>query len=281
MRSLVMSAPCSSAITTPRCRTMHAGAQPLQLGAVRGAHDGGRALRRRQVDEAVDVGLRPDVDALRRLVEHEHPRRAAEPAGHDDLLLVAARELADDRLGPRGRTSSSLDPDRGVRRSRRRGRRRPPAQNGRRSPMVRFSRTASSRNSPAGPRSAGTKAQAGVDRPLAGRTAGIVVAVDRHSPRARAAAGQQAGQLVAAGAGRGRRCRRPRRGATSRLRSAPAPPPTPRTDSDGLAVGPPVGRAWAADSATSSRPSIRLTRLVVVERRRVPRWRPADRRAGR
>jgi hypothetical protein len=92
----------------------HARAQALQLGAVRRAHDGGRSLRRRQVDEPVDVGLRADIDALRRLVEHEHPWRAAEPAGHHDLLLVAARQLADDRLRARRTHVELVDPHLGV-----------------------------------------------------------------------------------------------------------------------------------------------------------------------
>src|SRR5438105_5063318 len=42
----------------------------------------------------VDLGARPDVDALRRLLEQDRPGTALQPAGQHDLLLVAARRRA-------------------------------------------------------------------------------------------------------------------------------------------------------------------------------------------
>ena len=47
-------------------------------------------------DGAVDVGLRPDVDAVRRLVEDQYARLGREPFREHDLLLVAAGEAAND-----------------------------------------------------------------------------------------------------------------------------------------------------------------------------------------
>ena len=41
-----------------------------------------------------DLALCADVDAGRGLVHDQDPRLGAEPLGDDDLLLVAARELA-------------------------------------------------------------------------------------------------------------------------------------------------------------------------------------------
>ena len=51
-------------------------------------------LARKVRDRPVDVGLRPDVDAVRRLVEDEDARLGGEPLGEHDLLLVAAGQAA-------------------------------------------------------------------------------------------------------------------------------------------------------------------------------------------
>jgi hypothetical protein len=54
-------------------------------------------------DEPIDLALRTDVDAAGRVVEQEDGRRDLEPLADDDLLLVAAGQLADDlswSIGP-------------------------------------------------------------------------------------------------------------------------------------------------------------------------------------
>ena len=50
-------------------------------------------------DDPVDLGLRRDVDAARRLVEQQHAALVQQPAREHDLLLVAAREQPDDAVG--------------------------------------------------------------------------------------------------------------------------------------------------------------------------------------
>ena len=52
-------------------------------------------------DQRLDLGLRADVDAARRIVEEQHPRLEAQHAGQQDLLLVAAGQLADPLVGTR------------------------------------------------------------------------------------------------------------------------------------------------------------------------------------
>ena len=72
---------------------------------------GGKAL-----DEAVDLGLGADVDAAGRLVQDQDLRLAGDPAGEDNLLLVAARQLAD-RLLQRWRLDAKAfdkPPDEGA-----------------------------------------------------------------------------------------------------------------------------------------------------------------------
>ena len=60
------------------------------------------------VDHRVDLQLGGDVDAARRLVEDDDRRAGHQPLGDDDLLLVAARQALDRRLGDR----SGLDAQR-------------------------------------------------------------------------------------------------------------------------------------------------------------------------
>src|SRR5581483_7113413 len=52
----------------------------------------GEAVLREAADDLVDLALRADVDALRRLVEDQQPRPGREPPREGNLLLVAARE---------------------------------------------------------------------------------------------------------------------------------------------------------------------------------------------
>ena len=264
MRSLVMSAPCSSAITTPRCSTITR-EHSRSSSALSDEHTTVAVpSRRRQVDEAVDVGLRADVDALRRLVEHEHPWRAAEPAGHHDLLLVAARQLADDRLAARRAHVELVDPHLGVLLL---GALAQPTaatrtDAGRRSSGSRAA--CSVRNSASLARSAGT-AQSPASIAARGSNGRDRRAVDDDLADAQPAARQQAGQLVAAGAGQAGdaddlaaahvEVDRRQLGAADAARRQHRPVVARRSASI---------RVWAAASATSSRPSIRLARLSWV-----------------
>src|SRR5690606_20355174 len=68
--------------------------QLLQLG---GDDDDGLARGDHAVDEAVDLVLGADVDAARGLVEDQHLGLGVQPLPQHDLLLVAARELPDER----------------------------------------------------------------------------------------------------------------------------------------------------------------------------------------
>jgi hypothetical protein len=56
------------------------------------------ALGGEPVDDRVDLVLGADVDAAGRLVEDQHVRVGEDPLAEDDLLLVAAGQLAGDRL---------------------------------------------------------------------------------------------------------------------------------------------------------------------------------------
>ena len=49
--------------------------------------------RREVVDDRVDLIFRADVDAARRLVEHQHLRLGEQPFAQHDLLLVAAGQV--------------------------------------------------------------------------------------------------------------------------------------------------------------------------------------------
>ena len=65
----------------------------------------------------VDVGLGADVDAGGRLVEQQHPAGAAQRPGEQHLLLIAAGERVDRRLGAvgaDGEARRSIPPSRGV-----------------------------------------------------------------------------------------------------------------------------------------------------------------------
>src|SRR3954454_3346880 len=64
-----------------------------------GEHHDRHAVGGEVQQQAVEVALGVDVDASRRVVEEQHLRLGGQPAGHDDLLLVAARERGDRILG--------------------------------------------------------------------------------------------------------------------------------------------------------------------------------------
>src|SRR3954454_15822270 len=84
----------------PLAHDQHAVGQPEHLGQVGRHDDHAEAFGREVADDLVDLGLRPHVDALGGLVEHEHLRLRRQPPGEEHLLLVAARQRRD-RLLPR------------------------------------------------------------------------------------------------------------------------------------------------------------------------------------
>ena len=90
----------------------HAVAHRQHLGEVGRDDQHGDPVPGEVVDQPVDVGLRTDVDATRRLVEHEHFGRHVEPLRQHRLLLVAAREVADRRV-ERGRPDVQAIAERG------------------------------------------------------------------------------------------------------------------------------------------------------------------------
>ena len=75
---------------------------PISSGASDEAISTDVPAARELTDQAVDVELRGDVDAARRLVEEEHHRLAGKGAGEDDLLLIAAAQLAAALAGTAG-----------------------------------------------------------------------------------------------------------------------------------------------------------------------------------
>ncbi len=72
------------------------------LGQFGRNHDHGDAVLRQPRDQAVNFGLRADVDAARRLVEDQDPGLRQQPARDQHLLLVPAREVLDPLLQIRG-----------------------------------------------------------------------------------------------------------------------------------------------------------------------------------
>jgi hypothetical protein len=69
----------------------HFGAKTSELVGVGGTHHDHGATCGGLVDQAMDVGLRSDVDALGGFIEHEHGRFNAQPARHHHFLLIPAR----------------------------------------------------------------------------------------------------------------------------------------------------------------------------------------------
>ena len=62
------------------------------------------------LDEAVDVGLRPDVDALGRLVEHEHPRLQRNQRAMTTFCWLPPESSRSSALGSRRAHVELLDP---------------------------------------------------------------------------------------------------------------------------------------------------------------------------
>ena len=64
-----------------------------QLGQFGRAEQNDAPVGGNPADQGIDFALGADVDAARRVVQQNHPRRDLEPFADHDLLLVAAREL--------------------------------------------------------------------------------------------------------------------------------------------------------------------------------------------
>ena len=67
---------------------------PMTSGSSEEIEEDRQAFARQFAHELVHRRLRADVDALGRLVENEDARVRSEPFADDDLLLVAAGQLA-------------------------------------------------------------------------------------------------------------------------------------------------------------------------------------------
>ena len=76
----------------------HPVAQPFELDGVAGGDDDRHAACGHLAQDAVDLGTRAHIDALRRLVRDEDRRLGEHRARHHDLLLVSAGERRDRRL---------------------------------------------------------------------------------------------------------------------------------------------------------------------------------------
>src|SRR5215210_1001449 len=61
---------------------------------LRGDEQDGLAFLRQVIHETVDLGLSPDINAPRGLIEQQDPWFAGQRLCHDDLLLISAREPA-------------------------------------------------------------------------------------------------------------------------------------------------------------------------------------------
>ena len=191
----------------------------------------------------------------------------AQPAGHHDLLLVAARQLGDQllRLGrahveladPLARLVPSPPAVRAGRRAR--------TSTGRRSSCSR-ARDAPGSTACVGPFGRHA-AQPGVDR-RAGVAGRHDRAVDGDRPAARAAA-RRAGRPPPRGPSRSaRRCRAPRRRPRRGRGRGTVAPSRPRTDEPRLSSPRPrPARSWAGVAATSWRPSISSTSELVATAR--------------
>src|SRR6185437_4824444 len=75
--------------------------QPQHFWQLARDEQDGIPLCRQPVNERVNLGLRSDIHAARRLIENENARCRREPARHDHLLLIPAREPRHHRIHTR------------------------------------------------------------------------------------------------------------------------------------------------------------------------------------
>jgi uncharacterized protein (TIGR00730 family) len=93
--SSVTSSEVNSRMIRPLIHRHDAVGDVQHLGHFRADHDHGIALRRKLADQVVDLGLGADVDAAGRFVHDQHLGMHGQPFADDDLLLVAAGQVAD------------------------------------------------------------------------------------------------------------------------------------------------------------------------------------------
>src|SRR5579863_876387 len=67
-----------------------------KFGHFRGNHDHTLTRRNRLIDDVVNLVLRAHIDASRGFIENQHLRFRKQPLAQHDLLLVAARQVAND-----------------------------------------------------------------------------------------------------------------------------------------------------------------------------------------
>src|SRR5213082_793640 len=66
-----------------------------QFGVIRTDQDDAQSAGGQRVDQPIDLEFRANIDALGWLVQDQEPGPGKEPAGDDNLLLVATRQEAD------------------------------------------------------------------------------------------------------------------------------------------------------------------------------------------
>ena len=102
--------PASSPTVRPSAITTMRSASASTSGRSDETTSSATPLSASAAQQAVDLGAGADVDAARRLVDDQQPRLHRQPLGEQHLLLVAAREVADDlarRSGVAMRSSST------------------------------------------------------------------------------------------------------------------------------------------------------------------------------
>ena len=84
--------------------------QPRELVAISRDQQDGDALGGALLDDLVDLGTGTDVDALSRVVEHQHLRAGSQRPRHENLLLIAAGQGWHRRVRPLGDDPQTVDP---------------------------------------------------------------------------------------------------------------------------------------------------------------------------
>ena len=279
-----MSAPTSSATDASAPQHDHPRRQPGQLVACRWSTR--RRRRRSPPPGRRGGGCRPS--SRRRRPGSARRARApaacdAQPAGHHDLLLVAARQLGDQllRLRPGARRARSIHCSASRRSARRRADRRD--QNGRqvgdRHVLAHACAGEQRLRRPGRP----ARSTARRRSPRAGRRAGRRAPSTATSPPRGQAAGEQAGHLLAARAGEAGDAEHLAGGDVEvEVGAQLGAADRPRSDSRGVRrrrrrrAG-----SWAAASSHQLTAEHQLDERVVGQLAGRARWRPAGRRAGR